>query len=77
MRKGVTARDIAEALGRGLKVPVVGLSAEAAAAHFGWLGMFVDLDMPASSAQTRAVLGWEPTGQGLLSDLEQMRFFDV
>jgi nucleoside-diphosphate-sugar epimerase len=75
--QGVTARDIAEALGRGLKVPVVGLSAEAAAAHFGWLGMFVDLDMPASSAQTRAVLGWEPTGPGLLSDLGQMRYFDA
>jgi hypothetical protein len=39
--------------------------------------MFVDLDMPASSARTRAVLGWEPTGPGLLSDLGQMRYFDA
>jgi nucleoside-diphosphate-sugar epimerase len=75
--EGVTIRDIAEALGRGLKVPVVGLSGEAAAAHFGWLGMFVGLDFSASSAQTRAALGWEPTGPSLLSDLAAMRYPDA
>jgi nucleoside-diphosphate-sugar epimerase len=56
--EGITARAIAEVIGRGLRVPVVQLSAEAAAAHFGWLAMFVGLDMPASSAKTRADLGW-------------------
>jgi nucleoside-diphosphate-sugar epimerase len=75
--EGVTARDIAEALGRGLKVPAVRLSVEEAADHFGWLGMFVGLDMPASSAQTRTALGWKPTGPRLLTDLEQMRYFDI
>jgi nucleoside-diphosphate-sugar epimerase len=75
--EGVTIRDIAEALGRGLKVPVVGLSSEAAAAQFGWLGMFVGLDFPASSAQTRAALGWELTGPSLLSDLAAMRYPDA
>jgi nucleoside-diphosphate-sugar epimerase len=75
--EGVTARDIAEVIGRGLKVPVISLSPEEAAAHFGWLAMFVGMDMTASSAQTRKQLGWHPTGPGLLADLEQMRYFDA
>ena len=74
--EGVTARDIAEALGRGLKVPAVSLSPDEAQAHFGWLGMFAGLDMPASSAWTRAALDWHPTGPSLLTDLAEMRYFD-
>jgi hypothetical protein len=65
-------REIAEVIGRGLKVPVVSLSQQEAQAHFGWLAMFVSYDMPASSAQTRRRLGWRPTGPGLIADLEQM-----
>ena len=67
-------REIAEVIGRGLKVPVVSLSQEEAQAHFGWLEMFAGFDMPASSAQTRQRLGWRPTGPGLIADLEQMRW---
>ncbi len=73
--EGIPVRDIAEVIGRGLKVPVVAMSAEAAASHFGWLAAFVGLDMPASSAHTQARLGWHPTGPGLIADLEQMRYF--
>jgi nucleoside-diphosphate-sugar epimerase len=73
--EGVSARDIAEAVGRGLKVPVVAMSPEEAAGHFGWMAMFAGLDMPASSAQTQERLGWHPTGPGLIADLEQMRYF--
>ena len=67
-------RDIAEVIGRGLKVPVVAMSPEEAAGHFGWLAAFAGLDLPASSAQTQARLGWRPTGPGLIADLEQMRY---
>jgi nucleoside-diphosphate-sugar epimerase len=70
--EGVSMREIAEVIGRGLKVPVVSLSQEEAQAHFGWLAMFAGFDMPASSAQTRQRLGWRPTGPGLIADLEQM-----
>ena len=72
--EGVPVRQIAEVIGRGLKVPVVSLTAEQAPAHFGWLAMFAGYDMPASSAQTQAKLGWKPTGPGLIADLEQMRY---
>jgi nucleoside-diphosphate-sugar epimerase len=72
--EGVRMREIAEVVGKGLKVPVVSLSAEEAPAHFGWLAMFAGYDMPASSAQTRQRLGWHPTGPGLIADLERMRY---
>ena len=73
--EGVPLRDIAEVIGRGLKVPVVSISPEEAAAHFGWLAMFADRDVPASSAQTQKRLGWHPTGPGLIADLEQVTYF--
>ena len=72
--EGVSAREIAETVGAGLGVPVRSLSTEEAAAHFGWLAMFVGLDMWASSAWTRARLGWEPTGPDLISDLKAMDY---
>lgn len=72
--EGVPMRDIAEVIGRGLKVPVVAMSPEEAAGHFGWLAMFAGLDMPASSTQTRERLGWHPAGPGLIADLEHMRY---
>jgi len=68
--EGVAFREIAAVIGRGLDVPLASLSPEDAAAHFGWLGMFVGLDLAASSAQTRTKLGWTPVGPGLLDDLE-------
>ena len=72
--EGVPLREIAETLGKGLKVPVVSLSKEKAAEHFSWLGHFAGLDMPASSEWTRKTLGWEPTGPGLIEDLTNMKY---
>jgi nucleoside-diphosphate-sugar epimerase len=73
---GVPMRDIAEAIGRGLKVPVKSISAEEAPAHFGWLAMFADHDLLASSEKTRQQLGWNPTGPGLIADLERLDVSD-
>ncbi len=70
--EGVLFREVAAVIGRRLKVPVVSLPKDQAATHFGWLGMFADYDMPASSALTRERLGWQPTGPGLIADLEQL-----
>jgi len=72
--EGLPLKEIAEAIGRGLKVPVVAKPAEEAAQHFGILGAFAGLDMPASSVLTQQRLGWHPSGPGLMADLEEMRY---
>ena len=75
--EGVPLREIAEAIGRGLKVPAVALSPEEAAGHFGWLASFAGMDGPASSALTRQRLGWRPTQtSGLLADLARATTFE-
>lgn len=72
--EGIPVREIAQVIGQGLKVPVVSLSPEEAAGHFGWLAAFAGLDLPASSAQTQERLGWHPTGPDLMTDLRKMRY---
>ncbi|HEY8454398.1 MAG TPA: SDR family oxidoreductase [Actinopolymorphaceae bacterium] len=67
--EGVPMREIAEAIGAGLGVPVVSLSHDEAADHLGWLSMFVGRDMRASSTWTRERLGWQPVGPSLIADL--------
>ncbi len=71
--EGVTLKDIAEVLGRRLRVPVKSISPAEAPAYFEWLAMFAGRDMPASSELTRRKLGWQPVGPGLISDLEQLQ----
>ena len=75
--EGVPMRDIAEAIGRGLKVPVISVSPEEAPTHFGWLAAFAGRDLPASSALTQKWLAWRPTGPGLIADLEQMCYHET
>ncbi len=70
--QGVSAKEIAEALGRRLNLPVVSISPEEAPAHFGSISHFVTLDSPTSNAKTRERLGWEPTGPGLIDDLNHL-----
>ncbi|HEX9170497.1 MAG TPA: SDR family oxidoreductase [Roseiarcus sp.] len=71
--EGVKARDIAETIAHRLKLPVKSIPPEEAGPYFGWLAHFVARDMPASSALTRKKLAWEPTGPGLIADLEALR----
>jgi hypothetical protein len=58
----------------GLKLPVVSLSPEKVGEHFGWLSMMVGIDMPASSAKTQEWLGWRPSHDGLIADLDQAKY---
>jgi nucleoside-diphosphate-sugar epimerase len=74
--EGVPVKEIAEAIGRGLKVPTVSLSAEQAGEHFGWLGFFAGADLPASSALTQKWLGWRPTHVKLMEDLDRAHDFE-
>jgi nucleoside-diphosphate-sugar epimerase len=72
---GVPFRDIATAIGRGLDLPVVSLSAEEARDYFDWFAHFAAIDNRASSVKTRNVLGWEPVECGLLEDLAAAHYF--
>jgi nucleoside-diphosphate-sugar epimerase len=73
--EGVPIRDVAEVIGRHLELPAVSVAPEDAGEHFTWLGGFIGLDAPASSAQTRELLGWQSTQPGLIDDLEQGHYF--
>ena len=70
--EGVPVREIAEAIGRLLDVPARGLTSDEASTHFGDLAHFVGMDGRATSKITRDRLGWTPTGQGLIADLDGM-----
>ena len=74
--EGVPAREIAEAIGRGLNVPVVSKSREEAADHFGWIARFFGIDGPASSALTLKRLGWKPVQPGIVADLNEGHYFE-
>jgi nucleoside-diphosphate-sugar epimerase len=70
--EGVPVREIAEAIGRHLDLPVRSLPAEE------FSGMLVPLlsrDMPASSSITQELLGWKPTHPGLIEDIDQAHYF--
>ena len=70
--EGVPARDIAETIGRRLKLPVKSITPDEAGGYFGWLAHLAARDMPASSELTQKKLGWRPTGPGLIADLERL-----
>ncbi len=73
--QGVATRTIAEAIGRGLHLPVVAVDPDDAGDHFGWLAGLFGIDAQASSDETQALLGWRPTQPGLIDDLDQGHYF--
>jgi nucleoside-diphosphate-sugar epimerase len=73
--EGVPIRAIAEVIGRHLDLPVVSISPEDAAEHFGWLAGVLSIDIPASNTLTRELLSWQPTQPGLLDDLDKGHYF--
>jgi nucleoside-diphosphate-sugar epimerase len=74
--EGVAFREIAGVIGRHLNLPVASKSPEEAAAHFGWIARFASVDVPASSARTQELLGWQPAQLGLIDDLERGHYFE-
>jgi nucleoside-diphosphate-sugar epimerase len=75
--EGIAFREIAEAIGRGLNIPVVSKTPDEAAQHFGWFAMFAGLDCPASSKLTQEQLEWRPTQRGLIADLDNGSYFQA
>ena len=73
--EGVPTKVIAEAIGRGLGLPVTSVGPEDAIGHFGFIGAFFAMDLSASSERTRARFGWEPTGPTLVEDIEAGAYF--
>jgi len=73
--ESITFKTIAEAIGGQLGLPVVSISKNEAAAHFGWFEHFVSIDGPASGRLTRERLNWAPECSSLTQDLEQGIYF--
>jgi nucleoside-diphosphate-sugar epimerase len=73
--ESVTMRDLAEAIGAGLELPVASLEAERAGEVFGPFAPFVAMDMDVSSARTRELLHWTPSGPTLLQDIAAGHYF--
>jgi nucleoside-diphosphate-sugar epimerase len=73
--EGVPVRDIADVIGRHLTLPVTAISREQAESHFGFLGLFFSMDIPASSTLTQKQLGWHPVQAALIPDLEEGHYF--
>jgi nucleoside-diphosphate-sugar epimerase len=68
--EGVPTRAIADAIGRAFDLPVASIPADQVFEHFGWIGGFFGADAATSSAATRALLGWTPTGPTLVDDID-------
>lgn len=71
--EAVSFRAIAEAIGKGLGLPVEARPRE----HFGWFAHFAAANMNASNARTHSVLQWTPTGPSLMEDLGKADYFSL
>ena len=73
--QGISHLAIAEAIGRGLDLPVRAFAEGEVPPQFGWLARFLTVDAKASSVITQELLGWTPTHPGLIEDLEAGYYF--
>jgi nucleoside-diphosphate-sugar epimerase len=68
--EAITVKEIAEAIGKKLDLPVRSITPEAATEHFGWFAHMAAIDCPSSSEWTQEHLNWHPTHAALLADIE-------
>jgi len=73
--EGIPFREIAQAIGTTLKVPVISKAPTEAAKQFSFLAPFVAVDNPVSSVLTQQRLGWQPTHPDLFADLQESGYF--
>lgn len=69
----VPFKEIAMAIGRRLGLAVEPRPRE----HFGWFAAMAGADMAASSARTRTLLDWQPSGPSLLRDLDESAYYEL
>lgn len=75
--EGIPFREIAEAIGKGLQIPVVSKTGDEIAEHFGWFSYFAGLSCLASAAKSIAATGWSPKETGLIEDMYTGGYFDA
>ncbi|MEU8607407.1 SDR family oxidoreductase [Actinoplanes sp. NPDC048791] len=75
--EGIPFREIAEAIGSRLDLPVVSIPVDELVlpGYFGLLANIATQSYPASNLITRRALGWEPTQPRLLADLDNGHYF--
>jgi nucleoside-diphosphate-sugar epimerase len=75
--EGIPLREIAEAIGSRLNLPVVSIPMDEliVPAHYGFLTNIVTKSYPVSNNITRRDLGWEPAQPTLLADLDNGHYF--
>jgi hypothetical protein len=76
VRRGDQGTDAPLVTAFSSNVPVASIDPDKAASHFGWLGAFFGVDVPASSHLTQSLLDWEPAQPRLVDDLEKGHYFD-
>ncbi|NML56290.1 SDR family oxidoreductase [Chryseobacterium cheonjiense] len=70
----LSMKDFAELIGQKLDIPVKSLSQEEASEYFTWMTFFVGANCPATSVKTREKLGWEPSENSFIEELDQYFF---
>ncbi|WP_027387114.1 SDR family oxidoreductase [Chryseobacterium gregarium] len=73
--QGIPFKDIATYIAEKLQVPVVSLTNDEAAEHFGWFSHFAELNNLTSSEETKSALGWDPQHPTLMEDLKGDVYF--
>ena len=72
--EGVQLRAISDIVSKGLQLPLRSITPDEAPGYFGWMTAIAGADARSSSDTTRAALGWQPTGPGLIADLEKLEW---
>jgi len=73
--QGIPFKEIATLIAERLEIPVVSLTNDDTAEHFGWFAHFAKLNNLTSSEETKSVLGWKPQHPTLMEDLQSDVYF--
>jgi nucleoside-diphosphate-sugar epimerase len=73
--EGISTRELAETIGKRLRLPAVSKSPEEVTALLGLIGHVLSIDCASSSVLTQQLLGWGITQPSLLADLASDHYF--